>query len=124
MREKRKDKNCFMINQPKYSPKSIHTKLLPQRQNPTTTKMILKTQLMLIGREVNRCFLFFSMLLIISDIFFMPYRSRSELSRFRGNRRFVFSRQQVFYNKYARSKNEGKWLICCKIACGLNLWRR
>ena len=73
-----------MIEKPTYSPKTAQIKLLPQRQNPATTKTILKTQLMLIGSEVNRCFLFFSMLLIISDIFFMPYRSRSELSCFGG----------------------------------------
>ena len=83
-RDTRQESTCRIIENPRYSPKSAQIKLLPQRQNPATTKTILKTQLMLIGREVNRCFLFFSMLLIISDIFFMPYRSRSELSCFRG----------------------------------------
>jgi hypothetical protein len=80
----RQESTCRIIANPRYSPKNAQIKLLPQRQNPATKKTILKTQLMLIGREVNRCFLFFSMLLIISDIFFMPYRSRSELSCFGG----------------------------------------
>ena len=80
----RQESTCRIIKNPRYSPKSAQIKLLPQRQNPAATKTILKTQLMLIGSEVNRCFLFFSMLLIISDIFFMPYRSRSELSCFGG----------------------------------------
>jgi hypothetical protein len=80
----RQESTCRMIKNPTYSPKNAQIKLLPQRQNPATTKTILKIQLMLIGSEVNRCFLFFSMLLIISDIFFMPYRSRSELSCFGG----------------------------------------
>jgi len=83
-RDTRQESTCRMIEKPRYSPKSTQMKLLPQRQNPTATRTILKTQLMLIGSEVNRCFLFFSILSIISDIFFMPYRSRSELSCFRG----------------------------------------
>src|SRR5665648_1014856 len=65
----RQESTCRIIKNPRYSPKSAQIKLLPQRQNPAATKTILKTQLMLIGSEVNRCFLFFSMLLIISDIF-------------------------------------------------------
>jgi len=58
--------------------------VIPQRQDTAAISTILKIQLLLIGSELNRCFLFFSMLSIISDIFFMAYRSRSELSCFRG----------------------------------------
>lgn len=83
-RNTRQESIFRMIEKPTYSPKNAQIKLLPQRQNPAKTKTILKTQLMLIGSEVNRCFLFFSILSIISDIFFMPYRSRSELSCFGG----------------------------------------
>ena len=83
-RDTRQESIFRMIEKPTYSPKNAQIKLLPQRQNPAAMSTIFKIQLMLIGSEVNRCFLFFSMLLIISDIFFMPYRSRSELSCFGG----------------------------------------
>ena len=86
-RDTRQESIFRMIEKPKYRPKSTQIKLLPQRHNPATTKTILKTQLMLIGSEVNRCFLFFSIFSIISDIFFMPYRSRSELSCFGGDKK-------------------------------------
>jgi len=83
-RDTRQESIFRMIENLRYSPKSVQMKLPPQRQNPAAMSTIFKIQLMLIGREVNRCFLFFSIFLIISDIFFMPYRSRSELSRFGG----------------------------------------
>lgn len=70
MSDTRQESTCRMIEKLKYSPKSTQIKLLPQRQNPTATRTILITQLMLIGSKVNRCFLFFSMLSIIFDIFF------------------------------------------------------
>ena len=97
--ETRQESTCRMIEKPTYSPKSTQMKLPPQRQNPTATKTILKTQLMLIGSEVNRCFLFFSMLSIISDIFLCRIGAGRSYRVSEAIRRSVFSRCQVFCNK-------------------------
>ena len=52
-----------------YKPANIQTNPVPHTEKPTATKAILTTNFMLIGRLLP-CFLFFSILLIISDFFF------------------------------------------------------
>jgi len=111
-RDTRQESIFLIIENPTYSPKNTHMKLLPQRQNPAATKTILKTQLMLIGSEVNRCFLFFSMLSIIFDIFLCCIGAGWSYRVSEAKRRFVFSCCQFFAIKYNPQHSVGVEIFC------------
>ena len=53
----------------RYKPTKAQTNPVPHREQPKTIATIFTTNLMLIGRLLP-CFLFFAILLIISDFFF------------------------------------------------------
>ena len=92
----------------RYKPTNAQINPVPHTENPKATNAIFTTNFMLIGRLLP-CFLFFTILLIISDFFFMPYRW-GVLTYVSGylKGRLKSAEDKFGGNKYARPKNEGK----------------
>ena len=102
-----------------YHPANAQTNPVPHTEKPTATKAILTTNFMLIGRLLP-CFLFFSILLIISDFFLCRIGAGVLTLCFGYIKRSVYSVEEKFLaNKYARPKHEGKRKIFHK-----PIWRR
>ena len=103
----KKERIPRMTGRKRYKPTKAQINPVPHREQPKTTATIFTTNLMLIGRLLP-CFLFFTILLIISDFFFMPYRSRWGVTVFQGHGKVVFSRCQIFCGKYTHQKGKRK----------------
>ena len=69
----KKERIPRMTGRKRYKPTNTQINPVPHTENPKVTNAIFTTNFMLIGRLLP-CFLFFTILLIISDFFFMPYR--------------------------------------------------
>ena len=65
----KKERIPRMTGRKRYKPTKAQINPVPHREQPQTTATIFTTNLMLIGRLLP-CFLFFTILLIISDFFF------------------------------------------------------
>ncbi len=115
-RETRQERSVFTTATAIFIPTTTATNHHPNRANPATAIPIFKTHTMLLGRLVNRRFIFFSACFMISDLFFNRNASRSRLGviEFQGQQkvRCVGSarlertksdqRHRDFVKKYAR----------------------
>jgi hypothetical protein len=96
-RDNRQENNALMIPQKRYNTTRAKRNSLPQIAKPTATRTNFNQIFMLIGRIENRVSLFFSIVFIISDIFFCRIGAGCELSSFGCLSNEVFRHGKIFW---------------------------
>ena len=82
MRDNRQEDNALITPQKRYNPTRAKRNSPPHIAKPKATRTNFNQIFMLIGRNENRVSLFFSIVFIISDIFFCRIGAGCELSSY------------------------------------------